>query len=122
MNKFGIPDKTWSEAKAEGKRIISSRARGGRTISYSDLAAELSTLTLDAHDVCLAHLLGDISTEENAARRGMLSVLVVHKSGDMRPGEGFFDLARQLGRDVSDENSCWVKELEFVFGIWKTRK
>jgi len=34
--------------------------------------------------------------------RGMLSVIVVHKEGDMQPGPGFFELAGELGRDTSD--------------------
>ena len=37
------------------------------------------------------------------AGRGMLSVIVVHKVGDMQPGPGFFQLAKKLGRDTSDK-------------------
>jgi len=40
-------------------------------------------------------MLGEISQEEDAAGRGMLSVIVVHKVGDMQPGPGFFQLAKK---------------------------
>ena len=47
-------------------------------------------------------MLGEISSEEDAAGRGMLTVLVVHRAGDMQPGPGFFELAKQLGRNTSN--------------------
>jgi hypothetical protein len=47
-----------------------------------------------------------------------LSVIVVHKAGDMQPGPGFFELADRLGRDTSDIIRCWVSELKKVHAIW----
>lgn len=44
-------------------------------------------------------MLGEVSVEEEAADRGLLSVLVVHKVGDMQPGPGFFELANELGQE-----------------------
>jgi len=32
----------------------------------------------------------------------MITALVVHKTGDMQPGPGFFELAEKLGHDPSD--------------------
>ena len=49
--------------------------------------------------------------KKNASGRGMLSVIVVHKVGDVQPGPWFFELAKQLGRDTSDILKCWVEEL-----------
>ena len=63
-------------------------------------------------------MLGEISGEENAAERGMLSVIVVHKSGDKQPGPGFFEFAEELGRDTSDILKCWVDELKKVYAYW----
>jgi hypothetical protein len=48
----------------------------------------------------------------------MLSVIVVHKSGDMQPGHGFFELAESLGRDTSDILACWIAELKRVHAYW----
>ena len=44
----------------------------------------------------------------------MLTVLVVHKTGDMEPGKGFYELAHSLGRDISDRERCWSDELACV--------
>jgi molybdopterin synthase catalytic subunit len=87
-------------------------------ISYSDLVKHIQTIKLDAHDPRLFHMLGEISSDEDAAGRGMLSVLVVHKVGDMQPGTGFFELAKQLGRNTSNILKCWVDELHKVHSVW----
>jgi hypothetical protein len=54
------------------------------------------------------------SSEEDAAGRGMLSVIVIHQGGDGRPGPGLFVLARELGRDVRDKEIFWVTEVALV--------
>jgi hypothetical protein len=56
---------------------------------------------------------------EEAQGRPMLSALVVGVSG--KPGAGFFDLARQLGRLQSekeeDEQRFWEEEKEALYVI-----
>jgi hypothetical protein len=95
-----------------------ARAKAKNTIAYSDLANEIRAIRLEPHERPLGYLLGEISEEEDAAGRGMLSVLVVHKTGDMKPGPGFFELAAQLGRDTSDTDLCWINELNLVYDVW----
>jgi hypothetical protein len=51
----------------------------------------------------------------------MLSVIVVHKAGDMQPCPGFFELAKELGRDTSDVLKCWVEELKKVHQVWSCK-
>jgi hypothetical protein len=89
-------------------------------VPYSDLAREINAISLEAHDQRLFHLIGELSTEEDAVGHGMLSAIVVHKSGDMQPGPGFFELAKKLGRDTSDILKCWVEELKRVHAFWST--
>jgi hypothetical protein len=48
----------------------------------------------------------------------MLSVIVVHKVGDIQPGPDFFQLAKKLKRDTSDNLICWITELKRVHGHW----
>lgn len=87
-------------------------------IPYSDLVSQIESIKLSAHDKRLFHMLGEISSEEDAAGRGMLTVVVVHKSGDMQPGPGFFELAQSLGRDTRDILKCWITELHKVHAFW----
>lgn len=87
-------------------------------IPYSELVEQVETIRLEPESYALAKMLGEISTSEDEAGRGMLTVIVVHKHGDMQPGPGFFELANQLGRDTADILECWVNELKRVHGYW----
>jgi hypothetical protein len=89
-------------------------------ITYGELCREITAVHFDPHEPALWNMLGEISHTEAEAGRGMLSVVVVHKYGDMEPGTGFFELAGLLGRDVSDRTACWVAELHRVHGYWST--
>lgn len=121
MNPFGYPDVEWNSAKEQAKAAMIAAVRGNRgTIFYSELVSKISAIMFEAHDKRLDALLEDVSRDENAAGRGMLSVVVVHKSGDMQPGPGFFKLAKSLGRNADDALRFWSEEFERVRANWKT--
>jgi hypothetical protein len=105
----------------EVKEILIERARLRGMIPYSELVRNIQSIEVEAHDQRLFHLLGEVSSEENAEDRGMLTVIVVHKDGDMQPGPGFFELAEQLGKDTSDILKCWVEELHKVHRYWSNQ-
>ena len=119
--RYGFPLSTWKAAKKEATDLMAARANVRGMIPYSELVRGIRSIRLEAHDKRLFHMLGEISTDEDVAGRGMLSVVVVHKVGDMQPGPGFFELAEQLGRDTSDILKCWVEELRKVHGYWSGR-
>src|SRR5207302_11211158 len=98
----GCPQTNWDAAKEEARAVMIERATMRGMIAYSDLVKEIRSINLAAHDPRLFHLLGEISSDEDSAGRGMLTVVVVHKTGDMQPGPGFFELAKQLGRNASN--------------------
>jgi hypothetical protein len=114
---YGYPTAAWEQAKKEAIREIVAQARRGRppTISYSDLTKRIGSIAFDPHDFRFHHLLYEISNEEDAAGRGLLSALVVHKE-DERPGQGFWDMAKEHDRDVTDKEHCWTQEVEKVLG------
>jgi hypothetical protein len=96
----GFSESDWRLAKEQARAAMIKRAKLGGTMTYTDLC-----------DPRLAHFLGEISTEEDAAGRGMLTAVVVHKH-DRWPGAGFFELAQSLGRRVSDPEKVWIAELD----------
>ena len=87
-------------------------------IPYSDLVRQITRIRLQAHDARLSYFLGEIASEEDEQGRGLLTVVVVHKSGDMQPGPGFFELAQSRGRNTSNIVECWVDEMKKVFAYW----
>jgi hypothetical protein len=118
---YGFSHEIWNRAKEEIKELLIDRARMPNMIPipYSELVNQIQTIQFEAHDVRLFVMLGEISSEEAAAGRGMLSALVVHKTGDMQPGPGFFELAQRLGLDTSDILRCWVEEFNKVHAYWE---
>jgi hypothetical protein len=114
----GFESADWDAAKEEARELMVGRAKLRGMITYSDLVKGIKRITLEPHDPRLFHMLGEISSEEDAAGRGMLTVVVVHKLGDMQPGPGFFELARHLHRDTANLLKCWVDELHKVHAWW----
>ena len=106
-----LPGGDWEAAKAEARRAVIAVAAREGVIYCSDLVAEIRSIDLEPQSPQLVHMLGEISTEEHEAGRGMLTVVVVHKGGDHMPGPGFFELAHSLGHDTRDREAFWVGEL-----------
>jgi len=117
----GFPQDAWEAAKAEAKGILTECARRRQMIVYSDLVKKIRAIAIHHNDPRLFHFLGEISTEEFEAGRPLLTALVVHKSGDMQPGPGFFELAERLGLDTSDIVKFWIEEMKRVFAAWPGR-
>ena len=114
----GFAQSDWDAAKAEARQVMIECARSRRMIPYSDLVRQITRIRLQAHDARLSHFLVEIASEEDEQGRGLLTVVVVHKSGDMQPGPGFFELAQSRGRNTSNIVECWVDELKKVFAYW----
>ena len=115
---LGLRQSVWEDAKEEARRAMIDAAQRQRVISYSELVRQITSCSLEPHDLRLAHMLGEVSSEEDEAGRGLLTDVVVHKAGDMKPGSGFFTLARSRGRDIRDRQQFCVEELERVYEIW----
>ena len=114
----GFAEEAWEAARAEARQAMIAVAARRRVIAYSDLVVEIRSLDVEPQGDPLAHLLGEISTAEHEAGRGMLTVVAVHKQGDQMPGPGFFQLARSLGHDTKDREAFWIGELDKVYGAW----
>ena len=68
----------------------------------------------------VGQVLGEVSEDENQAGRPMLSAIAVNEAGT--PGEGFFKLARRLGRlaesgSVGDSDFL-AAEQKRVYDAW----
>ena len=110
----------WELAKAEGKALLVECARNKKMISYADFRYQIRSISfVTPHDSRLPQFLAEISTEEAEAGRGMMTALIVRKTGDQRPGMGFFQLARRLGYEVSDPEKFWLEEVNKVFASWQ---
>jgi len=79
--------------------MIIERAKVRGMLSSSDLVEGMRSIKLSPHDPRLFHMLSEISSAEDADGRGMLTVVVVHKVGDMEPRAVCYELDKSLGRN-----------------------
>ena len=84
--------------------------RLGRTITYSELAKQILSIKVEPHSYAMNALLDETSKEEDAARRSILTALVVRKE-DGVPAEGFWESARDIGRQWTDKDAMWASEV-----------
>ena len=71
---YGYDIDDWNTAKEEMRQAMIGRARVRGMIPYSDLCKQVTAITLEPHSHALAAMLGEISADEDAAGRGMLTV------------------------------------------------
>ena len=102
---------------AHAWEILVARAREGRTITYGEMA---TAMLLSPQSAQFTDTLNELSRSENAAGRGLLSVLVIRQR-EGTPGIGFFRLARELGHQFDDEEQFFREEVERVTAHWQER-
>lgn len=113
-----ITDIDFDKAKEECRKILITRAKQHSfPISYKILSSSLITIVYPYDDPvmhALACMVCELSIEEFAQGRPLISAMVVNKD-TQRPGRGFFNLARDLGCSVVDEDTFWSNELNRIY-------
>jgi hypothetical protein len=97
-------------------------ARNHHLVYYRDVAKRIGVPKSGHHMARqVGQVLGEISEDEHKAGRPMLSAIAVSEAGVL--GEGFFNLARRLGRlDGSTreaEEAFLRSEQQRVYEIWR---
>jgi hypothetical protein len=121
-NKYGHEVRDWKKAKAECIALLADVAKARGRIAYSDLAPQIKAIEFEHDDPRFWHLLGEVSIDEMNDGRGMLSAIVVHKHGDMRPGPGFYELAKWAGKEVGEVDRFWLAEFNRVHDVWANKR
>ena len=76
--KHGFNEAAWEKAKSEARAIMYKVARRESLIAYSHLVAQITSISLEAHDHRLDHFLGQIAVEDDDNGLGLTTVVVVH--------------------------------------------
>ena len=119
MKKSDIKRKVWERTKEEMKIAIIEQAKREDMISYSKLLNYIKSLKLNIEEIdhrsIMAEMLGEISLAEDKAGRGMLSALVVHKTGDREPGQGFLTMQKfSVEISLIKQSVGLEKSIEFI--------
>src|SRR5438067_548771 len=110
---FGFKQEAWEHGKLEATCAIVCAGKKDSFITYSELANSVASIRIEAHDFAMIRLLDEISKEEDAAGRGILTALVVLKD-ERVPAEGFWASARDIGRVIGDKWVFWAEEVKRV--------
>jgi hypothetical protein len=88
----------WAGLKCETRVYLIEAARQQRTVYYKDVAQQFKDPRLHHKSEAMVDLLGEISADEDAAGRPLLSAVVVRNDPELPiPGPGFFRVAKQHG-------------------------
>lgn len=101
------------------REVLIKTARSNDKICYTKLLSQAKVkldMSIPFDRGVLGHLLGEISWNEVAEHRPMLSSVAIH-SGDYIQGQGFFDLAEKL-YGITFHN----KDQKLVFGMSELTK
>lgn len=115
---FGFKPDVWERAKREATCAIVRAGKKDELITYSDLASQIVSIHIEPHDFAMSRFLDEISKEEDAAGRGILTALVVLTDARV-PGEGFWATARDTGRVFPDKWVFWAEEVKRVMAECK---
>lgn len=114
---FGFKAEAWENAKREAicamLHAAKRSAQTGKLLFYSELAKQITSITIEPHSYAMDLLLDQISKEEDAAGRGILTAVVVLKEEGI-PAAGFWVSAAEIGRDVRDRIAFWSNEASSV--------
>ena len=96
------------------EELIQIARREGLT-NYTEAGSWVDLdMSTDVGRILIAQILDEINIDENSQGHPMLSALVIYKDIG-RPGSGFFQCARGLGRLTDDdEDGFWAKEVTAV--------
>jgi hypothetical protein len=117
-NPFGYPDRQWSQAKRKARAVLAEAAREESTIAYSELLAAIHAIRLEAYDVRLKTLLGQISEDEDGAGRRMLPWLWSTRKVTSAPVRNSSNggTVRLHGGDRAE---FWIMMLTKVYTSWQ---
>ena len=98
--KHGFSEDQWIAAKEEARQAMIAVARSKSVITYSDLVRKITSCILEPNGIHLAHLLGEISSEEDEESWGfgtyypLAAALPAYGQSHPHPGTGTTGTAR----------------------------
>jgi hypothetical protein len=82
--RFGKTEAAWLASIHQGIVSLIEVASARSDLSYTDFTRTITAIHFEPHSIMLNQLLDDISRQEAAAGRAMLSVIVRHKATGTR--------------------------------------
>ena len=116
LTKFSTAE--WTAGVAEMTAILQGKASSLSMITYSELSKHMQSVAIGYHDPAMDDMLLEVSRNEAAQGRGLLSADRGAQARGHGAWERFYGLAESMGLDTSDRTACWIHELHKVHGYW----
>lgn len=113
-----VDDNRWAEVVEQARHVLTAVAAARSTITYDALHARIGWDVPNRGDRDLASALRTVSIDADDNGEGLLSAVVVRRSG--LPGSGWFRLAHQRGRNTGNRRQAWRAELERVWDAFSS--
>lgn len=94
-----------------------ARPRSFTVAIHAEFLGSIQAIKIEKRGLLLRSFLFEISWEESAAGRGMLTALIVTKTGS-GPDAVLAHLAESLGLQIRDIDAFWIQEMDRVFESW----
>lgn len=118
MTKSRLTEANYAQIQAEMREILIGLAKLGKTMSYSELASQITCANIHHRAPAFERILQALCTAEVRENRPILGVLVVNKATG-RCGGGFFKWASAYGFDTHDPEAFWQAEFGRVLDYWQ---
>lgn len=117
-------DADWDTIIQEMRGILIGLAKMRQTITYSELAAQITSAYVHHRSPDFHRLLNDMSRFDEQAGRASLAPLVVRKApkGSGIPGGGFFVNTPVEGGKSADLEAYWRTAFERTCDYWEDRE
>ncbi|MCU0498166.1 MAG: hypothetical protein MUF87_12510 [Anaerolineae bacterium] len=115
-DRFSTAD--WQKLKDEMRAILIGVARLKTTITYSELAAELTIAHVHHRAPYFHKLLRELCDDEEASGRPPLAALVVRKDTGIC-GAGYFADLPVIEGEIADPIAYWRADFERICAYWE---
>lgn len=111
-----MDDHRWADVLKRIRHVLVAVAAERSTITYGALRTRIDCDVPDRGERDLAAALRAVAIAADDNGEGLLSAVVVRRSG--LPGSGWFRLAQRRGRDIADRERVWRTEVERVWAAF----
>jgi hypothetical protein len=115
VDDVAVGKRKWLRGHAQ--TVLVEAASSKQTITYTELSERLPIHVLPKSQA-MSRMLSEISRRSYEEKKVLLSAVVV-RAEDGVPGDGFWDLALELGEQVDDQAEFWERSLDAVYEAYR---
>ena len=123
---WGLSQEEWDACRERMTDVLRGVAASRATITYGEIADIVFGGRFSARSTALMQMLEEVCRTQDAKRGIMLASIVVRKDTGI-PGDGYFVVADDLGREVrigdpAERRRMWEREVTRVWDVMQAEE